>query len=195
MQARSAQTPIELLEFDGTAGLFDLGLELLGLVALDAFLDGLRSLVDEGLRLLEAEAGGGADDLDDADLLVAGTREDDVDGRAGGLSGVVATRSRGAAAATATGAAALTPNSSSSALMRSLSSSTVMLLSSSIHSAVLGIVVTPRWNRCRRGRQPPQQGSRRWRLPPRKGCRQRPVPRRLRVQPLRPGLQQRRRRR
>src|SRR4051794_6916703 len=69
-----------LLDLHAPAGLFDLGLELLGLVALDALLDGLGRLVDEGLGLLEAEAGRRADDLDDLDLLVAGGREDDVDG-------------------------------------------------------------------------------------------------------------------
>src|SRR5689334_14489178 len=43
-----------LLELDGGAGLLELLLELVGLVALDAFLDGLRGLVDEGLGLLQA---------------------------------------------------------------------------------------------------------------------------------------------
>src|SRR5213082_1970770 len=40
-----------------------------------------KALVDEGLGLLEAQAGGRADDLDDLDLLVAGRGEDDVDRR------------------------------------------------------------------------------------------------------------------
>src|SRR3954452_10090994 len=70
-----------LLQLDARAGLLDLGLELLGLVALEALLDGLGRLVDEGLRLLEAEAGRGANDLDDLDLLVARPGEDDVDRR------------------------------------------------------------------------------------------------------------------
>src|SRR4051794_16052369 len=69
-----------LLQLDGAAGLLELGLELLGLLALDALLDGLGGLVDERLGLLEAQAGGRADDLDDLDLLVAGAGEDDVDG-------------------------------------------------------------------------------------------------------------------
>src|SRR3954447_16195817 len=68
-----------LLELDAPAGLLELGLELLGLVALDALLDGLGRLVDEGLGLLEAEAGRRADDLDDLDLLVARGGQDDVD--------------------------------------------------------------------------------------------------------------------
>jgi hypothetical protein len=53
----------ELLELDGRAGLLELGLELVGLVALDALLDGLGRLVDEGLGLLQAKAGDGADAL------------------------------------------------------------------------------------------------------------------------------------
>src|SRR6185436_5329892 len=61
----------ELLDLDGGAGLLEIGLELVGLLALDALLDGLRSLVDERLGLLETEAGRRADDLDDLDLLVA----------------------------------------------------------------------------------------------------------------------------
>src|ERR687885_1526769 len=69
----------ELLQLDARAGLLELGLELLGLVALDALLDGLGGLVDERLGLLEAQAGRRADDLDDLDLLVAGAGEDDVD--------------------------------------------------------------------------------------------------------------------
>ena len=46
---------------------------LLGLGLGDAFLDGLRRAVDQVLRLLEAEAGELAHDLDDLDLLVAGS--------------------------------------------------------------------------------------------------------------------------
>jgi hypothetical protein len=43
-----------LLQLDAAAGLLELALELLGLVALDALLDGLRRLVDERLGLLQA---------------------------------------------------------------------------------------------------------------------------------------------
>src|SRR5215208_5099670 len=68
-----------LLQLDGAAGLLDLALELLGLVALDALLDRAGRLVDERLGLLEAEAGGRADHLDDLDLLVARAGEHDVD--------------------------------------------------------------------------------------------------------------------
>src|SRR5687767_8721720 len=68
-----------LLQLDGTARLFDLALELLGLFAVDALLDGIRSPVDERLRVLESEPGGGANGLDDLDLLVSRVGEDDVD--------------------------------------------------------------------------------------------------------------------
>ena len=88
----------ELLELDRPAGLLELGLELLGLVALDALLDGARSRVDQRLGLREAQAGRRADDLDDLDLLVAGGRQDDVDGRRllfGCAAAVAATGSRG----------------------------------------------------------------------------------------------------
>src|SRR3954453_971894 len=85
----------ELLELDACAGFLELGLELVGLVALDAFLDGLRGLVDEGLGLLQAQAGRRADDLDDLDLLVAGRGEDDVDGRGLLLGRSVATAATG----------------------------------------------------------------------------------------------------
>src|SRR4051812_27083780 len=84
-----------LLQLDARAGLFQLSLELVGLVALDAFLDRLRRLVDEGLRLLQAEAGGGAHDLDHLDLLVARAGEDHVDGR-GSLLGAGTVTSRSA---------------------------------------------------------------------------------------------------
>src|SRR4051794_23007098 len=77
--ARSAAGRPALPELDDPARLFELALELLGLVALEALLDRLGRLVDERLGLLEAQARGGADDLDDLDLLVAGAGQDDVD--------------------------------------------------------------------------------------------------------------------
>ena len=48
---------MRLLQIDGGAGLFEIGLELVGLGAVDALLDRLWRLVDERLGLLEAEAG------------------------------------------------------------------------------------------------------------------------------------------
>src|SRR6185437_5149295 len=61
-----------LLQFDLRAGLLELGLDLVGLVLVDAFLDRLGRALDEILGLLEAEAGDGPDFLDDFDLLFAG---------------------------------------------------------------------------------------------------------------------------
>ena len=115
-------------------------LQLVGLLLVDALLDGLRGRVDERLGLLQAEAGRRADDLDRLDLLRAGVGEDDVEARLLllGRGAVAAGRPAPAGAAAAT-AVADTPNSSSSALMRSDSSSTEMPLSSSIHSWVDGI--------------------------------------------------------
>src|SRR3954464_10060538 len=70
-----------LLDLDFGAGLLELCLDRVGLVLRDALLDRLRSRVDEVLRLLEAEAGDRADDLDHLDLLVADAGEDDVERR------------------------------------------------------------------------------------------------------------------
>ena len=59
----------------------------------DAFLEVLGRALDEVLRLLEAEAGDLADDLDDVDLVRAGFLEDD--GELGLLLGGGGGRSRG----------------------------------------------------------------------------------------------------
>src|SRR3546814_13797221 len=58
-----------LLEFDGRAGRFELLLDLFGFGLVGAFLDGLRSAFDQRLGFAEAQAGDGADFLDDVDLL------------------------------------------------------------------------------------------------------------------------------
>src|SRR5574338_128117 len=68
-----------LLELDGSAGFLDLLLDLLGLVLGDTLLDGLRSALDQRLRLAEAKAGDRADFLDHVDLLAAVAGEDDVE--------------------------------------------------------------------------------------------------------------------
>src|SRR2546423_11757935 len=60
-----------LLQLDGRALLFELLLELLGLVLLETLLDGLGGGLDQVLGFLEAQAGRRTDDLDDLDLLVA----------------------------------------------------------------------------------------------------------------------------
>src|ERR1700677_2789700 len=82
---RSERSPDPaLLQLDRTAGLLELGLELVGLLALDALLDRLGSLVNERLGLFQAKAGRRADDLDHLNLLVARCGENHVD-RARGL--------------------------------------------------------------------------------------------------------------
>src|SRR5258705_9510195 len=60
---------IALLQLDFCAGLFELSLDLLGLVLVHAFLDRLGRALDEVLGFLEAQTGDGADFLDDFDLL------------------------------------------------------------------------------------------------------------------------------
>src|SRR5690606_21731792 len=69
----------KLLELDLGAGSFQLGLEVFGLGLGNAFLDGLRSSLDQVLGFLEPEAGDAADFLDDVDLLGTGIGEDHVE--------------------------------------------------------------------------------------------------------------------
>ena len=64
------------LDLDRGAGLFQLLLELLGVLLGDAGLDRLGGRLDQVLGLLQAQAGGGADDLDDVDLVGAEGLED-----------------------------------------------------------------------------------------------------------------------
>src|SRR5882757_1914880 len=71
----SRSSNLRLLEFDLRASLFELGLDLLGLVLRDTFLDGLRRAFDQVLGFLQPKAGQRADLLDDLDLLVAGSRQ------------------------------------------------------------------------------------------------------------------------
>src|SRR6516162_8473353 len=66
-----------LLDLDGGASRGELVLDLLGVVLVDAFLDRLRSALHQVLGLLQAQAGDGADLLDDVDLVGARVREDD----------------------------------------------------------------------------------------------------------------------
>src|SRR5215210_1578278 len=84
-----------LLDLDGRPGLLELALDRVGLVACNPLLDRLRRRVDEVLRLLQAEAGDRADDLDHLDLLLARAGEDDVERRLllfGGCGAVAARR-------------------------------------------------------------------------------------------------------
>src|SRR6476646_11761568 len=75
----STKSRRSLLELDGSAGFLDLLLDLLGLVLVDAFLDGLRRAFDERLGFAQAEAGDRADLLDHVDLLPAVAGQNDVE--------------------------------------------------------------------------------------------------------------------
>src|SRR5216684_9256325 len=79
--ARSARSyaapPLELLDLDLGAGLFELLLDRSGFVLVDAFLDGLRSAIHEVFGFLEAQAGDFADRFNDVDLVAANVREHD----------------------------------------------------------------------------------------------------------------------
>jgi hypothetical protein len=99
----------------------------------NAFLDGLRSAVDQVLGFLQAQAGEFAHGLDDGHLVGAGFEQDHVELGLlfGGGSGTSQPPAAGAAIA-----AADTPNFSSMALTRSLSSITDML-SSAVRKASL----------------------------------------------------------
>src|SRR4051812_9001299 len=79
-----------LLDGDRSAGSLELALGLLGGVLGDLLEQRLGGAVDQILGLLQAQAGDDlADDLDDTDLLLTGTLEDDVELRLllGGLGG------------------------------------------------------------------------------------------------------------
>ncbi len=69
---------LELLEFDGAAGSFDLLLDFFGFRLGNAFLDSLRSAFDQRLGFAEAQTGDGADFLDDVDLVATVAGQDDV---------------------------------------------------------------------------------------------------------------------
>src|SRR6478609_3886551 len=81
-QPASRRAPMgrDLLEGDGGASLFELGLRLLSGLLVGTLENGAGGTVDESLRLTEAEAGEGAHLLDDLDLLLTGRLEDDVEG-------------------------------------------------------------------------------------------------------------------
>src|SRR5258708_32726986 len=58
-----AQASLRLLQLNLGASLFELGLDLLGFVLVDAFLHRLWAALQEVRRFLQPEAGGGADIL------------------------------------------------------------------------------------------------------------------------------------
>ncbi len=133
--------PGELLQFDAGAGRLELGLGLVGLLLGDLLQDRLGGAVDQVLGLLQAEAGQGADLLDDLDLLLAGAGDDDVElvlllDLGGGIGAAATGRGGGG-----TGAAAVTPNFSSNSFSSSDSSRTVMLAMESRISALVAMVV------------------------------------------------------
>src|SRR3954454_7034885 len=70
---------LALLDLDGGAGLFELGLGGLGGLLVGLLQHRLGGGVDEVLGLLQAQAGQLTHDLDDLDLLRAGGGEDDVE--------------------------------------------------------------------------------------------------------------------
>ena len=69
----------KLLDLDLCASFLELGSDLLGFVLGDAFLEVLRSAVDEFLCFLQAQAGQSTDDLDDSDLVGASSLQNDVE--------------------------------------------------------------------------------------------------------------------
>ena len=127
MTARGVSGLVGSLDLDGGAGALEGLGSLLGGLLGDLLEDGLRGAVDEVLGLLQTQRGQLTHDLDDLDLLLAGTGEDDVELvlLLLGLGGGGAARP---AAATATGAAAVTSNFSSKAFTNSESSMRVMVL-------------------------------------------------------------------
>src|SRR5258705_1283552 len=89
-QCRHRRRARKLLDGDRRASGLELGLGLLGGLLGDLLEQRLGGAVDQILGLFQAQSGDDlADNLDDADLLVAGTLEDDVELRLllGGLGG------------------------------------------------------------------------------------------------------------
>src|SRR5205085_210299 len=93
------RTDSNLLEFDGRALVFQGFLELLGFFLGEVLLDRLGGALHQVLGFLEAQARGGADFLDDLDLLVAGGLQNHVEG---GLGFFNDSGGRGGCATTAT---------------------------------------------------------------------------------------------
>ena len=71
--------PHKSLELDAGASLFQLSLGLLGVFLLGLLQDGLRSAINHGLGVSQASVGDGLDSLDDLDLLVADSGQDDIE--------------------------------------------------------------------------------------------------------------------
>lgn len=127
---------MRLLDLDLRASLFELLLEVLGILLGHALLQSLRSGLDESLGLGQAQTGDLADSLDDLDLgSSVETGEDDVE------LGLLLGSGAAPPAAGAAIAAAETPNSSSRAWTSSESSRTVRPLISSIIAVTFSLIV------------------------------------------------------
>ena len=70
---------VKLLNLNSCAGLDELSLDLLSVFLGDAFLNVLGATLDQVLSLLQAQTGDLADDLDNAQLLVTETGQNDVE--------------------------------------------------------------------------------------------------------------------
>ena len=70
---------VNLLDLDLCASFLEFGSDLLGLVLGDAFLEVLRSAIDEFLGFLQAQAGQSTDNLDDSNLVGASSLQNDVE--------------------------------------------------------------------------------------------------------------------
>ena len=70
---------VKLLNLNSCAGLDELSLDLLSVLLGDAFLNVLGATLDQVLSLLQAQTGDLADDLDNAQLLVTETGQNDVE--------------------------------------------------------------------------------------------------------------------
>ena len=70
---------LKLLQLSLSAGFLQIGNQLLGIFLGDSFLQGLGSVVNQILGFLQAQAGSGADNLDDVQLGSASGLQDDVE--------------------------------------------------------------------------------------------------------------------
>ena len=70
---------VELLQLDSSASLFQLSLDGLCIFLRSSFLNGGRNLVNLSLSFLQAQAGDSANNLDNADLLLACIGQDNVE--------------------------------------------------------------------------------------------------------------------
>ena len=70
---------VRLLDLGGSAGFLQLGNQLLGIFLGDGFLQGLGAVVHQILGVLQAQAGSGTDNLDNAQLGSAGVLQDNVE--------------------------------------------------------------------------------------------------------------------